>query len=88
MILKVFSVFDSKSQAFARPFFDASKGSAIRAFGDIARDKQHPIGAHPEDYTLFELGEWDDKSAQFTFLKAPVSLGLAIELLPLEVSNG
>jgi hypothetical protein len=93
MMLKIFSVYDSKSATFARPFFDVSLGSALRSFADIAKDKSHPIGVHPEDYSLFQLGEWNDANAVFTSLPAPVSLGLALELVassnpPTVVANG
>lgn len=60
MKLLIYSVYDSKAKTFSQPFFSNAAGSALRSFQDIANDKNHPIGAHPEDYTLFEIGEFDD----------------------------
>lgn len=76
---KVFSIYDSKIEAFMQPFFSPSKGSAIRALTDLLMDAKHPIAKHPEDYTLFELSEWCDDSADFTPHATPISIGLALE---------
>lgn len=77
--LLAFSIFDSKVEAYLPPFYLQSKGEAIRAFTDASNDTQHRIGKHPSDYTLFELGEWDEKTAQFIPHATPMSLGVAIE---------
>lgn len=82
MIVKVFSVYDSKVEAYIQPFFMQSRGQAIRAFGDTAADVSTNIGKHPADFTLFELGEFDDTTAKFDMYNTPVSIGVAIELLP------
>lgn len=79
MKIKIFTVFDSKVEAFLRPFFMQSKGEALRAFADTVNDKNTQLNRHPEDYTLFELGEYDDSNATFKILDAKISLGNAIE---------
>jgi len=84
MIQKVFVVYDSKVDAYMSPFFMAARGQAIRSFVEIASDKTHNIGKYPADFTLFELGEYDDSSAKFTLHATPVSLGVALELIPKE----
>lgn len=57
--LRAFSVFDAKAQAFLQPFFFASDGQAVRIFSDCVRDPSHAFGKHPEDYSLFRVGEFD-----------------------------
>jgi len=79
MLHKVFTVFDTKVEAYNQPFFMKSRGEAIRAFSDIVNDKNHAFNRHPEDYVLFELGEYDDSCAKFNLYDAPHSLGVAIE---------
>lgn len=81
MILQVYSVFDSKVEAFMQPFFMASRGSAIRAFSDNVNDKSSMLSKHPGDFTLFEIAKWDDSNAKFEILPTPVSCGLAIEFI-------
>lgn len=79
MKVQMFCVFDSKSEAFTLPFFKTTKGEAVRDFGDAVNDPKSPWFRHPEDFTLFHVGEFDDQSATVASLKTPVSLGLASE---------
>lgn len=82
MKLEVFTVFDEKTKAYMRPFYDVSKGSAIRAFADTVNgDDQHPFRKHPEDYTLFHLGAFDDGHAQFEMFAAPMLIITALEVI-------
>ena len=65
MIHKTFSIFDSKASAYLPPFYMQTKAEAIRAIGDCVDDKEHRFAKHPEDYTLFYLGEFDDNKGTF-----------------------
>ena len=60
MRLNVYTIFDVASGAYMRPFFGASDGQAIRSFTDISQDADHEIGKHPEDYSLYRIGTYDD----------------------------
>lgn len=62
MIMLVCSVYDKKVNAFASPFFVRSQGEAIRSFTDACQDGQTVFCKHPEDYLLFQIGEFDDGS--------------------------
>lgn len=84
MIKKIFAVYDTKAQLYNAPFMLNTKGEAIRGFSDIAKDDNSQIGRHPEDYVLFELGEWNDLNAQYNLYDAPQSVVVAIELLELK----
>lgn len=77
MELKIYSIYDAKAEAWLRPLFAQDNGSMLREFSDVANDKNHPIGKHPEDYALYELGTWDDKKGVFNQKKESTSLGLA-----------
>lgn len=81
MKLKIFAVYDSAVGAYMQPFFMQSKGQAIRAWQDTINDSKTQFHAHPSDFTLFELGEYDDENGTFTNLPAKLSLGTALELL-------
>lgn len=58
----IYSIFDSALGAYLRPFFAASDGVALRSFTDIATDAEHPIGQHPEHYTLVRIGTYEDEN--------------------------
>lgn len=60
MIHKIFAVYDSKSQSYTPPYFQHRTEMAIRTFADCCNDNGHTFGKHPEDYTLYNLGEYDD----------------------------
>lgn len=81
MVLHIFTVFDSKAEAFMTPFFMTSKGQAVRAFSDTVQDPSHQFNKHPCDYTLFYLGTFSDDSSTFKTITPPVSLGMAVEFI-------
>lgn len=80
MILKVFTVYDSKAQAYLQPFFMQSAGQAIRAWEDTSNNPETQFSRHPADFTLFEVGTYDDQVGRFENLNAPVALGTALQL--------
>jgi len=60
MIYQVFAVKDDKAAAFALPFFLPRMEVALRSFRDAMKDPKHDMSRHPEDYSLWCLGEFDD----------------------------
>lgn len=76
---RIFTVYDSKAEAYILPFFFATKGQALRAFTDMANDQNHAFYKHAEDYTLFEIGDYEDETASMHMMPTPLSLGVAIE---------
>lgn len=75
----IFSVFDKKAVAYLAPFYFPQKGQAIRAFEDSINDPQSTFNKHPEDYALFELGQFDDTSGVITS-KNPIHVEEALNL--------
>lgn len=65
MILRAFSIYDTKAEFFSPPFFMVSNGEAVRAFKDLANDTNTSIGRHPSDFRLMCLGEFDNLSGSF-----------------------
>lgn len=85
MITQAFSVFDTAAGVYSPPFFSITKGLAIRMFSDMAKDPKTSIGQHPNDFTLFALGEFDDNSGAIISLPTPVPIIKANETLTEEV---
>lgn len=79
MELEVFSVYDTKAQAYLPPFFLHNTAMALRIFQNCANDTGHTFGTNPEDYCLFHIGMFDDDTGSLTALQTPKSLGLAQE---------
>lgn len=85
MILKVFSVFDSKAGAFLQPFFSVNVATAIREFASAAQSEGHAFHRHSGDYELFLLGDWDQYDGVIKMHDTKMSLGLASMFLNQEV---
>lgn len=81
MMQKVFGVYDSKVNAYLQPFFSESAGGAIRAFADVSNDRQSPIGRHPGDYQLYELGTFDTSTGMLVALIPMRLLGCALDFV-------
>lgn len=62
MITHVYAVRDDKAAAYLLPFFQLTTGMAIRSFSDRCNDITHGFCQHPEDYTLWQLGDYDDET--------------------------
>jgi len=84
MKLVLCSVKDRAADAYARPMFVPSTGVAIRSFSDEinrqADDNQ--LYNHPDDFDLYEFGEFDDNNGQFTLYEQPklLSLGKQVKI--------
>lgn len=68
MKYKICSVHDSKMEEYGQPFFVAALGLAVRSFGDECKrvDANNNMSKHPEDFTLYHLGEFDSESGDFS----------------------
>lgn len=67
MIMKLFCVFDAKGAFYTPPFPEIREETAIRKFSDSVNDPRpgNNWASHPEDYSLFYVGEFDDSTATF-----------------------
>lgn len=79
--MKVFSIYDSKAEVYWSPRFYLNAGVALREFSDAAqaRNGDNELSAHPEDYTLFEIGDWDENTGELRTYPSKVALGVALE---------
>jgi len=79
MVLKIYSVYDTKVEAYLQPFFMQTKAAAIRAWADAISDPNTQFNKHPNDFTLYELGQYDDQSGIITNYDVKIHLGNASE---------
>lgn len=78
---KVCVVYDCKVEAYGNPFITPATGAAIRSFADEVNrsDKTSEVASHPEDFTLFEIGTYDETKGIITMYEAKKSLGTGID---------
>lgn len=81
MMLKAFSLYDTKTGTYATPFFMRHAGEALRAVTDLAQDLNTTVGRHPSDFALMQIGEFDDSTGLFQ-PQQPASLGMVVSFLP------
>jgi len=82
--LVLLSTFDSKVGLFVHQFFARSTAEGMRLFRDEAMRPDSSVAAHPEDYSLFRLGEVDQTSGRLEPELAPVQVCTALELVASE----
>lgn len=64
MVHKQYAIHDSGSESYLRPFLCRADGEALRLFKELVKDKEHPVGAHPEFYKLFRIGSFNDSTGE------------------------
>jgi hypothetical protein len=71
LMLKIFACYDKKSQAYTTPNFFTHAGQCLRALEDLVNEKNpnSMISSHPEDFSIWHLGEFDEISGEITPVK-------------------
>lgn len=80
-MLKICTVYDSKAEAYFTPMFFKNRAEAVRSFTEAAMDKATMLGKYPADFTMFELGTYDELTGKFVINSTPTSIGCALEFL-------
>lgn len=66
---KILTIYDCKAEAYGRPFVARSTGEGLRSFTDEVNSgrEDSQLSNHPEDFTLFEVGTFDDAKGEIFF---------------------
>jgi hypothetical protein len=62
--LDIFTVKDSKAEAYLQPFFVHNEAVALRIITNLVEDDGHQFGKNPEDYSLWFLGKYDESTGE------------------------
>lgn len=81
MKLLVFAVYDGATAIYGHPHFMVTAAAAIRSFEAALSDPKSDMAKFAKDYSLFQLGSYDDSSGVFENLISPFRLVSAHELL-------
>lgn len=60
----LFCVRDRKAQLFLKPFTEATKVHAYRAFEQACKEPGSAFGAYPDDFELIYMGTFDESSGR------------------------
>lgn len=78
MKIKFYAVYDKKALAYIMPFFMPNDGTAERAFFDTCNTEDHMFCKHPEDYSLYDIGSFEDTTGEVTVRGEPAFLTSAV----------
>ena len=81
MIQFIYTIHDSKALAFLPPFYLHNKNMAQRSFGDAVNDIETQFNKHPEDYSLWEIGEFDDQTGEIIYYTPHHALGSGLDYI-------
>ncbi|UPW41542.1 nonstructural protein [Peromfec virus RodF8_61] len=71
VFLLYYAVFDDAVKCYMNPFPARSDGEALREFGFAVNNVNTSINAHPHDFHLYKVGEFDDRKGTFVPLDSP-----------------
>ena len=79
---KLYVLYDSKSETYTAPTANPARGQALRSFSDAVNEKQNPtvLAQHPQDFTLFEIGEYDIYTGTLSLYEARVSVANGLDV--------
>ncbi len=66
MKVQCYAIFDSCSGIYEKPFFSSTDELVKREFQDVATSADHLISKHPEHFTLWRLGMFDNTDGKLT----------------------
>ncbi len=64
MKVQVYAIFDQCAGIYEKPFFSTTDDLVRREFQDVVNTEDHPIAKHPEHYTLYRLGNFDNQTGK------------------------
>lgn len=80
---KIFAIYDNKAEAFMQPFYANTVGLALRIFADNVANPESIMNKNPYDFVIYEIGAFDDKTAEVHNKEQNINLGMAIDYHPM-----
>lgn len=76
----LFAVRDTKVGVFQKPFLMRNAAEAIRGFESVVNDHNTEFYRYPDDFTLYQMAEFDEETGVITQSTDPQILVNAVEL--------
>lgn len=73
---KIYVFKDGKSSSYGPPFVEENKFRVIRSIQEQLPDKQAIWAKHPQDFSVFEIGEYDARSGEIKMYETKECVGL------------
>lgn len=66
MVMKMYTVKDVKTGIFNAPVYCHNTAHAMRVMSSVFQNDEHQYSLWPEDFTLYEVGSFDDNTGVIT----------------------
>jgi len=66
MKVNLYAIYDTAAGIYDKMVFAPADGMVTREFQDLCTNAEHPYGQHPEDYSVFRLGQFDNLTGKVT----------------------
>ena len=76
----IFTIYDTKAEAYTAPFVAKTAGIASRMFEELVNQQGHQFNKFPGDYVLYQVGSWDESNGVCTPME-PTNLGAGLQYL-------
>lgn len=73
--LGIYAVHDYAAEVYHNPFCAPNDAVARRGFEVVVNNPEHPFGQHPDDYSLFRVGTFDQHTGMCWSENGPENLG-------------
>lgn len=80
-MLNIYALYDSQIKGYMVPFTMKADGQAKRAMIDALQNNNTDVGKHPEDFSLFRLGSFDEELGSIDVCEPPVRVCNCWELI-------
>lgn len=87
MLLRAFTLHDTKALNYSPPFFQPNDAMAVRMLMDLVADLNTSVGRHPSDYRLYCVGTYDDAKGLLEAFPIPEHIKDAISCVPQQAFN-
>ena len=81
MKVNIYSIHDSKAQAYGQPFLLHTDGLATRSYIQAVTKQDSLYAKNPLDYTLFRIGVYDDETSLIKSEAPPEMLLTAMQAI-------
>lgn len=76
----IYSIRDNSAEVYGELWFEHTHGSAERQLRQLSNDPKSKVCAFPEDYSLYFIGEFDNKTGKFSGPAEPTHIVKAVQL--------
>jgi len=84
---KFYTIKDLKADYYHQPNLLRNKGEVLRAVGDAINSNKGELVSNLEDYSLFEIGEFDELTGTITAFESKLHICDLIDLKNPEINH-